>query len=46
MAELKNVERELSRFRRRLLIATLVVVLSFALLIGRWLWLQVIRHRQ
>ena len=46
MAELKNVERELSRFRRRLLIATLVVVLSFALLVGRWLWLQVIRHRQ
>ena len=46
MAELKNVERELSRFRRRLIVAILVVVLSFALLIGRWLWLQVIRHRQ
>jgi penicillin-binding protein 2 len=46
MAELKNVERELLRFRRRLLIAMLVVVLSFVLLIARWLWLQVIRHRQ
>ncbi len=46
MAELKNVERELQRFRRRLIVAALVVVLSFALLIGRWLWLQVLRHRQ
>ena len=46
MAELKNVERELLRFRRRLVVAALVVVLSFALLVGRWLWLQVIRHRR
>ena len=46
MAELKNVERELMRFRRRLVVAALVVVLSFALLVGRWLWLQVIRHRR
>lgn len=46
MTELRNIERELFRFRRRLILAACVVVLSFALLIGRWLWLQVVRHRQ
>ncbi|MGC8701831.1 MAG: penicillin-binding protein 2 [Thiomonas sp.] len=46
MNELRNIERELFRFRRRLILAAGVVVLSFALLIGRWLWLQVARHRQ
>lgn len=46
MNELRNIERELFRFRRRLILAAGVVVLSFALLIGRWLWLQVVRHRQ
>ncbi|WP_018913405.1 penicillin-binding protein 2 [Thiomonas sp. FB-6] len=44
--ELKNVGRELLRFRRRLLLAVGGVVLAFGLLIGRWLWLQVLRHRQ
>ncbi|MDY0329213.1 MAG: penicillin-binding protein 2 [Thiomonas sp.] len=46
MTELRNIERELFRFRRRLILAAAVVVLSFALLIGRWVWLQVVRHRQ
>ncbi|WP_079418084.1 penicillin-binding protein 2 [Thiomonas intermedia] len=46
MTELRNIERELLRFRRRVILAAGVVVLSFALLIGRWLWLQVVRHRQ
>ena len=44
--ELKNVGRELLRFRRRLLLAVAGVVLAFGLLVGRWLWLQVLRHRQ
>ena len=38
MNELRNIERELFRFRRRLILAAGVVVLSFALLIGRWAW--------
>lgn len=46
MNELRNIERELFRFRRRLILAGAAVVLSFALLVGRWLWLQVVRHRQ
>lgn len=46
MNELRNIERELFRFRRRLVLAGAAVVLSFALLVGRWLWLQVVRHRQ
>ena len=46
MTELRNIERELFRFRRRLILAAAVVVLSFALLVGRWIWLQVLRHRQ
>ena len=46
MTELRNIERELFRFRRRLILAAGVVVLSFALLIGRWVWLQILRHRQ
>lgn len=46
MTELRNIERELFRFRRRLLVAALGVILAFALLIGRWIWLQVVRHRQ
>ncbi len=44
--ELRNVERELHRFRRRLLLAVAGIVLAFGLLIGRWLWLQVLRHRR
>lgn len=46
MTELRNIERELFRFRRRLILAAAVVVLSFALLAGRWIWLQLLRHRQ
>ncbi len=46
MSELRNVERELQRFHRRLLVALVTVALAFALLVGRWLWLQVLRHRQ
>ena len=44
--ELRNIERELHRFRRRLLLAVAGVVLAFGLLVGRWVWLQVLRHRR
>ncbi len=46
MTELRDIEREIFRFRRRLIIAAAAVVLAFALLLGRWIWLQVLRHRQ
>ena len=44
MAELKNLENELDRFRLRLLAAGAFVLLAFALLGARLSWLQVVRH--
>ncbi|ROR20732.1 penicillin-binding protein 2 [Comamonas sp. BIGb0124] len=44
MAELKNVEADLTRFRRRVWVAALVVILGFSLLVGRLVVLQVSRH--
>ena len=44
MTELRNVEADLSRFRARVFVAGLVVVLSFLLLTGRLVYLQVVRH--
>lgn len=44
MIELRNVEADLSRFRARVLVAGLVVVLAFLLLLSRLLYLQVVRH--
>ena len=44
MTELRNVEADLSRFRARVFVAGLVVVLSFLLLTGRRVYLQVVRH--
>ena len=44
LTELRNVEADLSRFRARVLVASLVVLLSFALLAGRLVYLQVYRH--
>ena len=44
MTELRNVEADLARFRARVLIASLVVVLCFLLLAGRLSYLQVVRH--
>ena len=46
MDTLKDLERELYRFRRRLLVALLGVLLAFSVLIARWVWLQVLRHRK
>ena len=44
MTELHNVEAELAKFRRRILVASGVVLLAFLLLVVRLVWLQVVRH--
>jgi penicillin-binding protein 2 len=44
MTELRNVEAELARFRRRVLVASGVVLFAFSLLVIRLIWLQVVRH--
>lgn len=44
MTELRNVEADLSRFRARVLVASLVVLCAFALLAARLVYLQVYRH--
>src|SRR6266700_6121150 len=42
--ELKNPERELSHFRRRILIAGAVMIVAFIGLFGRFVYLQVVLH--
>ena len=44
MTEMRDVEADLSRFRARVFIAILVVLLAFALLAARLVYLQVYRH--
>jgi penicillin-binding protein 2 len=44
MAELRNVQADLSRFRNRVFVAGLLVLLAFVLLIARLIYLQVFRH--
>ena len=44
MTELRNLEADLSRFRRRLLVAGLAVLCAFSLLAARLVYLQVYRH--
>jgi penicillin-binding protein 2 len=44
MTELRNVEADLSRFRARVLVASGIVLLAFALLIARLVYLQIFRH--
>ncbi len=44
MTELRNVEAELVRFRRRVLVASVMVVVAFGLLVSRLVYLQVTRH--
>jgi penicillin-binding protein 2 len=46
MIELRNVEAELSKFRRRVLVASCVVLCAFGLLIARLVWLQIIKHEE
>jgi penicillin-binding protein 2 len=44
MTELRNVEADLSRFRMRVFVASLAVLLCFLLLASRLVYLQVYRH--
>ena len=44
MTEFRDIERELSRFRGRLLVVALVVVLAFLGVFARLVHLQVVRH--
>ncbi|GIX24687.1 penicillin-binding protein 2 [Caldimonas sp.] len=44
MTELKDVERELSRFRARLLFAAAMVLACFGLVVARLVYLQVLQH--
>jgi penicillin-binding protein 2 len=44
MTELRNVEADLSRFRMRVLVASIVVLVAFLLLVSRLVYLQVYRH--
>ena len=44
MAELRNVQADLSRFRQRVFVAGLVVLCAFLLLIMRLIYLKVFRH--
>jgi penicillin-binding protein 2 len=44
MSELRNVQADLSRFRNRIFVAALLVVMAFILLGARLVYLQVFRH--
>ena len=44
MTELRNVEADLSRFRARVLVASIVVVVCFLLVASRLAYLQIVRH--
>ena len=44
MTELRNVEADLARFRVRVFVASLVVLIAFLLLVSRLVYLQVVRH--
>ncbi len=45
MTDLRDVEADLSRFRVRVLVASIVVVVAFLLLVSRLVYLQVVRHQ-
>ncbi|MEO7392099.1 MAG: penicillin-binding protein 2 [Ramlibacter sp.] len=45
MTEMRNVEADLSRFRLRVLVASIVVLVAFVTLACRLVYLQVIRHQ-
>ena len=44
VTDLKRIERDLDRYRLRLLVAAAAVVLCFGLLISRLVWLQVVQY--
>ena len=45
MTELKNTERELYLFRMRLIFIGVFAVVCFSLLMSRFVWLQIIKHK-
>ncbi|MES2049966.1 MAG: penicillin-binding protein 2 [Pseudomonadota bacterium] len=45
MTELKNTERELHLFRMRLFFIGVFAVVCFSLLMSRFVWLQIIKHK-
>lgn len=44
MTELRNIEADLSRFRTRVLVATVAVLVCFLLVASRLVYLQIVRH--
>ena len=44
MTEIRNIQADLSRFRTRMLVASLVVLLCFGLVVARLVYLQVVRY--
>src|SRR5665647_1425708 len=44
MMELRNVKADLSRFRARVLVASIAVVVCFLLVVSRLVYLQIVRH--
>ncbi len=44
MTELRNVQADLSRFRARVLVASIAVVVCFSLVAARLAYLQIVRH--
>ena len=44
MTELRNIEADLSRFRARVLVAGIAVVVCFLLVAARLVYLQIVRH--
>jgi penicillin-binding protein 2 len=44
MMELRNVEADLSLFRSRVMVASVIVMVCFVLLASRLVYLQVVRH--
>ncbi|SEB26131.1 penicillin-binding protein 2 [Variovorax sp. YR216] len=44
MTEIRNVAADLSRFKRRVVVIALVVLVAFGLLASRLVYLQVVRH--
>jgi penicillin-binding protein 2 len=46
MTELRNINAEVARFRRRLLVLALVMLVAFGLVVARLAVLQVVRHEE
>ncbi len=46
LAELRDTERELARFRWRVVAAAVFVLVGFGLVLARLVWLQVVKHEE